>query len=376
VRMYQIHGENYVRLLESFKEARHQERVESGAVSVIIPNYNGSASFLDDAILGMRNSFKRPEEIYFVDDRSSDENFAVLEEKAAGISDFRVHVLRNEKNLGLAATRNIGLSQVTTKYVCAHDNDNVILNRFLDVATRIMDENPEVAAVTSWTVAFNDGDHWQADSTTTLKYKWRPLGADVGLGLKENIFGDALSVYRTSDLREAGGWDGTSKALWEDWQLFLKLAAVGKQIWVIPKEMLLYRVRPTSMLQTYPKFNGWVRISNAIPGLPSNQRLGLIRSVLAPDQRLLHERWQLQQEIARLGVLESELERLRPFEGEARRLRPLEGEVQRLQAIENSATWRATARIRRWLTSHPKVRHALRRTASLTVRLAKRGGLR
>lgn len=372
---YDHHGANYLNLIESFKNFELREAAEHGNVSLIVPNYNGSAGYLDDAIVGMRNSFKKPSEIFFVDDCSTADNFDVLIEKGKNIEGLKTHVLRNEVNLGLSGSRNVALNQVSTKYVCAHDNDNILLNRFLDISCRILDENPEVDVVTCWTIAFNDGDIWQADSTTTLKYRYRPIGPDIGLGLKDNTFGDAMAVYRTSTLKEVGGWDQSTKALWEDWQLFLKLAALGKQIWVIPKEMILYRVRPSSMLRTYPKFNGWLRIANALPSLPSNQRFGMMRALLTPEWQVVTERWSLTHQVNTLGdqvnILGDQVNILRAenarYQSDLERLRAVDQhaatmslELARLRAIESSTTWRASRRLHRWVENHPFVQRILR----------------
>lgn len=372
VLMYENYGKSYIELIESFKIFQQVDNLEEGGVSIIVPNYNGTASFLDDVILGLRNSSKKPVDIFFVDDCSTDESFEILTLKASKLTEYNTYVLRNNSNIGLAGTRNVGLAKITTKYVCAHDNDNILLNQFLENATRILDANPDVAVVTCWTMAFNDGDQWQAGSTTTLKFKYRPLGPDIGLGLKENTFGDAMAVYRTEVLQELGGWDHTSKALWEDWQLFLKLTAAGKQIWVIPKEMILYRVRPSSMLRTYPEFNGWLRIAGAIPGIPSNQRFGFLRAVLTSARRFSSKPSELQIEIGFCEPLDIEIDSLVPIKNEAGRLKLLRAEVVRLQAIENSIAWRASGRMRRWLTNNPITRRVLRSAVKRAVHLARR----
>ncbi|WP_321944627.1 glycosyltransferase [Burkholderia cenocepacia] len=373
---YKNHGYNYLNLIESFKKYEPAQDSPSGDVSIIVPNYNGTAALLDDVITGIRNSFKKPHEVIFVDDVSTPENFDLLKSRGEHVEGIRTNVIRNEVNLGLAGTRNVGLSQVTTPYVCAHDNDNILLNRFLDIATRIMDENPEIAAVTSWTVAFNDGDQWQADSTTTLKYKWRPIGSDIGLGLKDNTFGDAMAVYRTDVVRELGGWDQSSKALWEDWQFFLKLAAHGKQILTIPKEMILYRVRPNSMLRSYPKFNGWMRIANAIPGIPANQRFGFMRSITTPDWKFVQDRWSLQWQVKHLSDeldrLNGEVRRLMPAEAASHQFPYLISEIDRLRKIEQSTTWRATRKLRSIVSHRPLLRRTLNFGARCAAAIVRR----
>ncbi len=333
---YEAHSQQYRNFIESLKvSSDHPIPQTCGGVSVIIPNYNGERHYLEDALFGIRNSFRRPDAIFIIDDCSTDRSFEILSDVSAETTDLPIRVLRNPTNKGLAGTRNVGLSQCTTEYVCAHDNDNILHNRFLEIACRIMDLNPSIDAVTCWTRGFSDGDDWQAEHTTTLDYSYRPIGPDIGLGLTQNTFGDAMAVYRTATLKKIGGWDASSKSMWEDWQLFLKLTANGHNILVIPKELILYRVRKNSMMRTYPEFNGWMRISNTLPMIPDNYRFGLLRALVLPDWRAFS---------SENNYLTVEVHRL----------------TDRLNLIENSWTWRISKQLIALLSKFPRLRAVLK----------------
>ncbi len=253
------------------------ERRPRGAVSLVVPNLNGEQQFFDDLAVGVRNSFHRPEHVYFIDDGSDEWGKRRFEEGAAKVAPVPYTMIFNSENKGLAATRNAGVAHVQTPYVCAHDNDNVILNSYLGMACQILDENPDVSAVTAYHDAFVDGSDWKI-----RRAKWdchyRPIGQDMGLGLHDNIFGDALAVYRVEALRSLGGWDDTSKGLWEDWQLFLRMTAAGMKVAVIPLPMSLYRLRPNSMLRTYDRLPGELRLARSL-GLPVADAISIVRSL-------------------------------------------------------------------------------------------------
>lgn len=357
---YKIHSESYKKFIDQLKISPDIiQPAKSGDITVIIPNYNGTRSYLEDAFFGIRNSFRRPDHIFVIDDCSTQHNYDILKNVVEKANDLPIEVIRNHKNLGLAATRNIGLDSCATEYICAHDNDNILLNRFLQLACRIMDADQTIDAVTCWTRAFHDGDEWQSAHTTTIDFSFRPIGSDIGLGLTQNVFGDAMAVYRTSTLKQFGGWDGTSKAMWEDWQLFLKLAANGRKILVIPKEMILYRVRKNSMLRTYPEFDAWMRIVQTLPAIPDNNRFGLIRALVQPNWRQFQtENERLSSEIQRLC---SESERL---SSEIQELHSdndiFLGEMQRLSMIERSWSWRIVKRPLAMLAKFPRIRGVLK----------------
>jgi len=133
--------------------------------------------------------------------------------------------------------------------------------------------------VTSWHNYFRDGDRWNFRAYPGRSY--RPAGQDLGLGLSDNIFGDALAVYRTDVLKALGGWDATTEAMWEDWALFVRMTVAGHKIWVIPREMFLYREHAGAMSRTYNRFWGSLRLAGAFPNLPRSEAVSLARSLIS-----------------------------------------------------------------------------------------------
>lgn len=277
--VYDDRKRGYCAIFEKLKLAPERNiREIRGSVTVVIPNFNGKEAHLRDVCAGILNSFFKPAAIILVDDSSNEENFELLKRIGKTLSEeLPVKVVRHAENLGLAGARNTGLSEVETPYVCVHDNDNVMSNHFLDHACRVLDENTEVGAVTVYTSMFFDGDPWEMAVSRSESY--RPLGQDFGIGMYSNCFGDALAVYRTDVLRKLGGWDAGTKAKWEDWALFLRMAASQIPQWVIPRPLIFYRVRSDSMLRTFANFPAWNRIASS-SGLPLSAAQSLLRVIL------------------------------------------------------------------------------------------------
>ena len=313
-------------------EPTRSKRGPIGAVTVAVPNLNGCMNWFDDLARGLRNSFHRPQKVILIDDGSTNEGFALFESLGSSLGDLSVQIIKNAENLGLAASRNVGLAACDTPYFCPHDNDNIIRNDFLQVCCRILDANPEVAAVTTWMRLFADGHNWEEEGGGS---DYRPLGADLGVALSENCLGDALAVYRVSALREVNGWDAGSRAKFEDWELLLRLVATGHDVWVLPKYSVLYRVRNSSMVRTYSDFYGWLRLTTAVPQLSRSQAYSVARMI-----------WHRKDE-----ALSSQTHAL---EARAKRLND------RLRAMENSGVWRSTHHLRGFLSTHPRFRKIAR----------------
>jgi glycosyltransferase involved in cell wall biosynthesis len=82
-------------------------------------------------------------ELLVVDDASTDGTAALL----AACRDERLVVLRNDEQLGLAASLNRGLERATGRYVARLDADDVALSRRLEAQVARLRSEPEVAIV-------------------------------------------------------------------------------------------------------------------------------------------------------------------------------------------------------------------------------------
>ncbi|AWL11225.1 putative glycosyltransferase [Saliniradius amylolyticus] len=99
-------------------------------ISIVCPVFN-AANFLDEFLGSLLKQTSKSFEVIFVDDCSSDDSLKILSSFQS--TDFKVKVVRNEKNLGPGPTRNIGLNYVSGDYVCFFDPDDVIATNAVEV---------------------------------------------------------------------------------------------------------------------------------------------------------------------------------------------------------------------------------------------------
>lgn len=103
-------------------------------VSVIIPVFN-AAPFLRDCLDSVMGQSLRDVEVVCVDDGSTDDSAAILEEYAA--RDARIHVL-TQTNCGQGAARNRGLEAAKGEYIYFMDADDELATA--DALERLVDE--------------------------------------------------------------------------------------------------------------------------------------------------------------------------------------------------------------------------------------------
>lgn len=120
-------------------------------VSVVICEHNTKQEYLEKAIESMLSQTYSNFEIVFVDD-CSDTDYMAL--KIMG--DPRIKIIKNKVNLGLGASRNVGIGVSQGKYIAIMDTDDISHNDRLAKQVEFMENNIDVAACGTWFNMFGD----------------------------------------------------------------------------------------------------------------------------------------------------------------------------------------------------------------------------
>jgi len=99
-------------------------------VSIIIPVYN-SEKYLKRCLDSVINQTLHDIEIICINDASTDSSLRILEEYET--IDSRIRVFSNDKNRGLAYTRNRGIDIATSKYLGFVDSDDTIESKMYEI---------------------------------------------------------------------------------------------------------------------------------------------------------------------------------------------------------------------------------------------------
>ena len=121
------------------------------SVSVLLPNYN-HAEFLRRSLACLAAQTRPAEEIVIVDDASTDNSLAVIESFRAALP--QIHLIRNEKNLGVNRSLNIALAAASGAYVVCTGADDWLEAGFLARMTETAQNFPEAKLLISQYVEF------------------------------------------------------------------------------------------------------------------------------------------------------------------------------------------------------------------------------
>ena len=93
-------------------------------VSIVTCTYN-AAGFIGDTLRALLAQTWRDFELIVVDDASTDGTVDAV----SAFDDPRIRLIRNARNLGVAAARNVGLDAARGEYLIANDHDDISLPR-------------------------------------------------------------------------------------------------------------------------------------------------------------------------------------------------------------------------------------------------------
>ena len=208
------------------QETNRQKRFRAPRVTVVIPCYN-HGSYIFEAIESVLAQTFEDIEIVVVNDGSTDPDtlaaFSILENKGFCV----IHTA----NQGPAHARNAGIAVSRGEYILPLDADDMISKDFIRKAVNLMDAEPELGVVHSMVRFFGAADGL-----------WRKPAFTLGRLLIENMI-VATAMFRKDDWRAVGGYSVAMKEGWEDWDFWLSLAAIPRQVSRLDDEFFYYRIR-------------------------------------------------------------------------------------------------------------------------------------
>lgn len=187
------------------------------SLSVVIPNYNRE-TYVRDAIDSILAQSFSDFELLVIDDGSTDNSCQAVR----AYDDPRIRLIRNDGNLGIAATRNAALGFARGDCLAFLDSDDMARPDRLAKQTAFLDSHPDHGAVGSW-VAWMDGDGRPLD-------RIKRLATDPDTIAAERLFRPGIvnstAMVRTDLLRDFPYRE--DMVLGEDFEMWARFAARHK----------------------------------------------------------------------------------------------------------------------------------------------------
>ena len=193
-------------------------------VSVIMPCFN-QGQFIEEAVESIIAQTFTPVEIIIINDGSTDiETVRLLNHYQKP----NVSVIHTE-NRGPSAARNVGIHQAKGQYILPVDADDRIAPTYLEKAVPILASQPEIGIVYTQAELFGA----KTGSFDLPPYQF----PDILLG--NMIFNSSL--YRKADWGKVGGYNENMVCGWEDYDFWLSILELGKDVFRIPEVLYYHR---------------------------------------------------------------------------------------------------------------------------------------
>lgn len=200
-------------------------------VSVIIPFYN-RVGLLKESVISVMNQTYKPIELILIDDHST-EKFDDRFLKEHSSKDFRVKLIRNEKNLGPGLARETGRLIAKGDYFAYLDSDDFWHSNFLEKLVRYLEEHKDVGMAYSKTMLIRTAGNFLRNKNDQTFDHIMPILFDI----HGRPWATGACVWKRDIVNKIGPW--SDSRIWEDYEYDVRAAVINNKIAHIP-EILFY----------------------------------------------------------------------------------------------------------------------------------------
>lgn len=205
-------------------------------IEAVITSFNQGSMILE-AVESLCAQTLLPQKIIIVDDGSTDEYSIQVLKDVEQKSDLPIPIMiYHQENGGVSAARNAGIKKAQSPMVLVLDGDDKLEPGYIEEVSRLLRDNPSMAAASSWMHTFG-----ALDSIVC------PAGGNINPFLSRNCC-PATHILRRDVFEQCGGYDESMRSGFEDWDFFLSMIETSPEAWIgiVDKPLIQYRTAPAS----------------------------------------------------------------------------------------------------------------------------------
>jgi len=202
-------------------------------VSIITPNFNAS-KFVVDCLKSVQNQTYGNWEMIIIDDASTDNSVAIIENCISG--DDRIRLVKLNENSGPAVARNVGIEASKGDYIAFLDSDDSWISEKLEIQVVFMQKNDIALSFTSY---YSVNEH--KENKKLIEAKGIVTYKDL---LTNNYIGCLTAMYSVSRLGKV--YMPVVKKR-QDWGLWLKITKNNVKAYGINHPLAWYTRRQNSV---------------------------------------------------------------------------------------------------------------------------------
>ncbi len=199
-------------------------------VSVVIPCFN-MGKYIGETIDSVLKQTFKDFEIIVVNDGSTDP-YTIEVLKNINLPNAKVIHTANQ---GLPSARNTGISNASGDIIFTLDSDDLIAPTYLEKAVSVFQKESNAGIVYCYCYFFGSKKGMWSLPPYSLK---RMLVSNI-------IYSNAFFLKK--DWERVNGYNPNMKYGWEDWDFWLSIIELGREVVCIPEVLFYYRIRNNSM---------------------------------------------------------------------------------------------------------------------------------
>lgn len=198
-------------------------------VSVIMPCYN-DGKYIEEAVASIRMQTYHDIELIIINDGSDDPlTLSVLKK----LGENGAMVLTSN-HLGPSAARNAGIGKASGKYIMPLDADDTIEPDYIEKAVAVLDKYDSVGIV-----------YCHADLFGKKSGSWNLPDYSLKNMLVDNVI-FVTALFRREDWQKIGGFSSAMKNGLEDYDFWLSIMELGREVYQLPETLFHYRIKSAS----------------------------------------------------------------------------------------------------------------------------------
>ena len=195
-------------------------------ITIITPCYN-AAEFVRETLQSMKAQTSNDWECIIVNDGSTDDSAAIIEEEIK--NDDRFRVVSTTENRGVSSARNTAIKLASTEYILPLDADDKLMPSAISKFVEYTEMYPDASLIVPQVLMVKDDGSEILSPRTWKGYE----------SLKSSCSPNNTSLFKKSDWERVGGY--REKTMYEDWEFWIRLLYKNDNVINIPEVLVIYR---------------------------------------------------------------------------------------------------------------------------------------
>lgn len=207
-------------------------------ISVITTVYNG-IPYIEEAVDSILNQTFKNWEYIIINDGSNDSSASYLD----SINESRIKIFHSEK-IGRGNALNFAISNCSAEYVAILDADDISLPYRLELQSKVLDANLNLAMIFSYSLASETLSYSEEQAQDVINFKT----IDPSTLIKRSNLVHSSVMMRKSELIDLGLYNSRRTNLF-DLDLWIRAATENKKMAIIPKTLVFKRTHANQFFE-------------------------------------------------------------------------------------------------------------------------------